>query len=69
VQPGRIVRAPNGRIVLTLYDRGLRSPQDVVETISHELNHVRGYYRIGEFTSEAEAEAAAEAARAAASRH
>jgi hypothetical protein len=54
--------APDGRIRLTLWDKGLRTEADAVETISHELNHVRGYLKTGEMSSAASAEAAAETA-------
>jgi hypothetical protein len=57
-----IVRAPDGRIVLKLYDQGLSSELEAVKTIAHELNHVRGYFSVGEFTSEASATAAETAA-------
>jgi hypothetical protein len=58
-----VVRSPSGKIDLTLFDKGLRSPQDIIETISHELNHVRGFLKNGKMSSEINAEAAAEAAR------
>jgi hypothetical protein len=45
-----------------LFDKGLRSQQDIIETISHELNHVRGFFKLGKMSSEAGAEAAEEAA-------
>jgi RHS repeat-associated protein len=56
-----IKRAVDGRIRLTLFDKGLRSEGDAVETIAHELNHVRGYLKTGSMSSEASAEGAAEA--------
>ena len=63
LEPGDIVRAADGRIELRLFDKGLRSPQDLIETLSHELNHVREFYKTGAFSPESAAEAAAEAAR------
>jgi len=59
---GALVRAADGRIVLTLQDAGLNSTRAAVETIAHELNHVRGILRTGLATDEAAAEAAARAA-------
>jgi len=61
-QPYGILRAPNGKIRLTLFDKWLRSELDAVQTISHELNHVRRFLKTGYMSSEASAEAAAEAA-------
>ena len=61
--PAGIVRSADGRIVLTLGDSGLISTQAAVETISHELNHVRGFLSTGQMSSEAAAEAAAQTAR------
>lgn len=54
--------APDGRIRLTLWDKGLRSDADAIETISHELNHIRGFLKNGVLSSEVSAEKAAEAA-------
>jgi hypothetical protein len=62
LEAGDLSRADDGRIRLTLYDKGLRSADDAVQTISHELNHVRGFMKTGEMSSEASAEAAAESA-------
>jgi RHS repeat-associated protein len=59
---GALVRGSTGRILLTLQDAGLASEQDAVETIAHELNHVRGVLTTGDVTSEAAAEAAATSA-------
>jgi hypothetical protein len=42
---GEIVRAANGRFVLTLTDSGLASEADAVNSIAHELNHVREILR------------------------
>ena len=61
LEPYGILRSPNGRIRLTLYDKGLRSPLDAAQTIAHELNHVRRFLKTGQMSSEASAEAAAEA--------
>jgi len=61
-QPYGILRAPNGKIRLTLFDKWLRSELDAVQTISHELNHVRRFLKTGYMSSEASAEAVAEAA-------
>ena len=61
-QSFKIVRAPDGRAIITLYDKGLTSEQAAVETIAHEINHIRGVFKTGMYTSEAAAEAAAEAA-------
>jgi hypothetical protein len=63
LEPFGVYRSPDGRIELTLFDKGLRSQQDIVETISHELDHVRGFFKTGKMSSEMNAEAAAEAAR------
>ncbi len=63
LEPFGVYRATDGRIELTLFDKGLRNQQDIIETISHELNHVRGYFKLGKMSSEASAETAAEAAR------
>lgn len=63
LEPGDVLRAADGRIELRLFDKGLRSPQDLIETLSHELNHVREYYKSGVFSRESAAEAAAESAR------
>ena len=60
---GKPWRAPDGRIVLTLQDKGLESAQAAVETISHELNHLRGILSTGHPTEEVVAELAAIAAR------
>jgi hypothetical protein len=38
---GDILRAENGRFILTLTDPGLTSEEDAVNSIAHELNHVR----------------------------
>jgi hypothetical protein len=57
-----LARTSTGQFKLTLYDKGLRSPQDAVETIAHELNHVRGFLQTGATSTEGSAEAAAEAA-------
>ena len=59
---GALVRGAGGRIALTLQDAGLASEQDAVETIAHELNHVRGVLNNGFVTDEPTAEAAAQAA-------
>lgn len=59
---GALWRAPNGKIVLTLQDVGLTSTEAAVETIAHELNHVRGILKTGIPTTETAAEAAAAAA-------
>ncbi len=63
LEPGDMVRVADGRIELRLFDKGLRSPQDLIETLSHELNHVREFYKSRVFSSESAAEAAAEAAK------
>ena len=38
---GNIVRAPDGRYIVTLADAGLSSPGSALNTIAHELNHIR----------------------------
>ena len=58
----RITRAPDGRAIITLYDNALSSESAAVETIAHELNHVRSVLRFGTISSEEAAEAAAQAA-------
>jgi hypothetical protein len=59
---GDLIRGSTGRIALTLKDPGLASERAAVETIAHELNHIRGVMRSGSVTEEAVAEAAARAA-------
>jgi len=62
---GEIVRSATGRFVITLTDTGLRSELDAVETIAHELNHVRSVLQYGPdyISTEQEAEFGAEALR------
>jgi hypothetical protein len=60
---GAIWRGATGKIVMGLSDLGLSSRQAIVETVAHELNHVRGWLKTGTFSPEASAEGAAEAAR------
>ena len=38
---GNIVRAPDGRYIVTLTDAGLSSPGSALNTIAYELNHIR----------------------------
>lgn len=38
---GAIYRTSSGRYLMTLTDSGLASEQDAVNSIAHELNHVR----------------------------
>jgi hypothetical protein len=56
---GRLVRSSSGRIRLRLTDLALQSELDAVQTVAHELNHVRGCLRRGMVSDEADAEAAA----------
>jgi RHS repeat-associated protein len=58
---GALIRGSSGRIALTLKDPGLASESDAVQTIAHELNHVRGVFSTGEVTDEPTAETAAQA--------
>ena len=58
----KIVRAPDGRAIINLYDNALTSLRAAVETIAHEINHIRGVFKTGAYTSEEAAEAAARAA-------
>jgi hypothetical protein len=44
---GAPFRAANGRFVVTLTDRGLATEADAVNTIAHELNHLREAMRTG----------------------
>ena len=44
---GAVVRAPNGQFVVTLTDAGLSSPHAAVNTIAHELNHIREILKQG----------------------
>lgn len=44
---GAPFRAANGRFLVTLTDRGLASEADAVNTIAHELNHLREAMRTG----------------------
>ena len=53
----------DGRILITLQDRGLASERDAVETIAHEINHIRGILKTGILSEESAAENAAEKAR------
>lgn len=48
----RLWRAPNGRVYVTLQELGLRSPADAVNTIGHELNHIREFLRNGTMFNE-----------------
>jgi hypothetical protein len=57
--PARLVRTATGRIQLSITDLGLQSERDAVETIAHELNHVRGVFNAGIQTTEDAAEIAA----------
>ncbi len=59
---GALVRAQNGRIILTLQEAGLVSERDAVETIAHELNHVRRIMKTGTVSPESEAEISAKQA-------
>lgn len=56
---GSLVRGQTGRILLTLQEAGLASKRDAVETIAHELNHVRAILKIGAVSSETAAEVSA----------
>lgn len=38
---GQIFRSADGRFIITLTDAGLSSPQAALNTIAHELNHIR----------------------------
>lgn len=58
----KIVRTPDGRAIIKLYDNALTSQRAAVETIAHEINHIRGVFKRGIYTSEEAAEAAARAA-------
>lgn len=44
---GSAIRAADGRFVLTLTDAGLSSERAAVNTIAHELNHIRESLRGG----------------------
>jgi RHS repeat-associated protein len=44
---GDIIRAANGRYSVTLGDSSLASPEAAVNTIAHELNHIREVQRLG----------------------
>jgi len=59
---GSLVRGESGRILLTLQESGLVSEGDAVETIAHELNHVRSILKTGFISSEATAETSAKQA-------
>jgi hypothetical protein len=48
----RLWRAPNGRVYVTLQELGLRSLGDAVNTIGHELNHIREFLRHGTMLNE-----------------
>jgi len=56
---GALVRGQSGRILLTLQEAGLASERDAVETIAHELNHVRAILKTGSVSSESVAEISA----------
>ena len=44
---GNLIRGATGRFQVTLTDLGLRSEADSVNTIAHELNHIREGMRTG----------------------
>jgi len=46
---GNVVRAPDGRYIITLTDSGLSSPGSALNTIAHELNHIREINRMPGF--------------------
>ena len=48
---GQLIRGANGRFQVTLTDQGLASEQDAVNTIGHELNHIRESLSTGTFPS------------------
>jgi RHS repeat-associated protein len=54
---GELIRASNGRYLVTLTDSGLASAEDAVNTIAHELNHIREIQRLGPHFIESEAPA------------
>jgi hypothetical protein len=45
-------RAPNGRVYVTLQELGLRGRADAVNTIAHELNHIREFMQSGTMFNE-----------------
>lgn len=45
---GRLIRGSDGRFQVTLTNLGLRSEADAVNTIGHELNHIRESMRTGQ---------------------
>ena len=59
---GSLLRGQSGRILLTLQEAGLANEREAVETIAHELNHIRAILKIGTISSEVRAEAAAKQA-------
>jgi hypothetical protein len=46
---GPLFRGPTGQFVVTLHDAGLASEEDAVNTIAHELNHIREVMATGEW--------------------
>lgn len=48
----KLLRAPNGKIVVTLEELGLRSEQDAVNTIAHEMHHIRRFFKKGNMDNE-----------------
>ncbi|MEM7765591.1 MAG: FG-GAP-like repeat-containing protein [Pseudomonadota bacterium] len=59
---GSVFRAADGRFVITLQNAGLENARAALETIAHELNHIRGVLKTGQPTTEDVAEAAGKAA-------
>ncbi|MBN2209630.1 MAG: hypothetical protein JW759_10095, partial [Candidatus Coatesbacteria bacterium] len=59
---GELRRAPDGRIIITLTDNGLASEKDAVETIAHEVNHIREHFKTGNILNEGAAERSAKTA-------
>lgn len=56
---GKLLRGPDGRIIMILYDSGLTNERKSVGSIAHELNHARSVLRTGQMSSEGTAEISA----------
>jgi len=49
---GQLIRGPSGRFQVNLTDEGLASEQDAVNTIAHEVNHIRESLATGTFPAD-----------------
>lgn len=58
---GPLLRGPSGQFEVTLYDAGLASEENAVNTLAHELNHIRDVMRTGEWPDPEDEQIAREA--------